>query len=74
MTKVKFSSKDKYVVTTGGNDKTVIIWDTDFAMDDSNSQMQQDEEDKYQNVEYEDDDDFIESKVDKSKEVKQLAK
>lgn len=31
VTKVKFSANDKYVVSTGGNDKTVIIWDTDFG-------------------------------------------
>jgi WD40 repeat protein len=32
VTKVKFSANDQYVVTTGGNDKTVIVWETDFAL------------------------------------------
>jgi microtubule-associated protein-like 6 len=39
VTKVKFSFNDKYVISTGGNDKTVIVWETDFAMDDPSSQM-----------------------------------
>lgn len=38
VTKVKFSANDKYVITTGGNDKTVIVWETDFAMGDPNNQ------------------------------------
>lgn len=50
VTKVKFSSGDKYVISTGGNDKTVIIWETDFG---ANSNKL-DEEDK---VQYDDDDD-----------------
>lgn len=37
VTKVKFSPNDKYVISTGGNDKTVLVWETDFAMDDPNS-------------------------------------
>ena len=37
VTKVKFTANDKYVVTAGGNDKTMIVWETDFAMDDPNS-------------------------------------
>lgn len=36
VTKVKFSNNDKYVISTGGNDKTVIVWETDFSMDDPN--------------------------------------
>ncbi len=31
VTKVKFSANDTYVVTTGGHDKTVLIWETDFG-------------------------------------------
>jgi WD40 repeat protein len=31
VTKVKFSAGDNYVVSTGGNDKTVLIWQTDFG-------------------------------------------
>ena len=37
MTKVKFSANDKYIISTGGNDKTVIVWETDFAMGDPNA-------------------------------------
>lgn len=32
MTKVKFSANDTYLVTTGGHDKTVLIWETDFSI------------------------------------------
>lgn len=31
LTEVKFSHKDDYLLTVGGNDKTVIIWKTDFG-------------------------------------------
>lgn len=29
VTKVKFSANDRLVVSTGGNDMTVMIWETD---------------------------------------------
>ncbi len=29
VTKVKFSANDRYVVSTGGNDMTVMVWETD---------------------------------------------
>jgi hypothetical protein len=54
------------VISAGGNDKTVIVWETDFAMDDPNSALMKEEEHK--DVYYDDDDeDFVEHKVDKSK-------
>ena len=34
VTKIKFTNNDKYVVSTGGNDKTLIVWETDFSLDD----------------------------------------
>ena len=39
VTKVKFSANDRFVISTGGNDKTVIVWETDFALDDPNSRL-----------------------------------
>jgi microtubule-associated protein-like 6 len=33
VTKVKFSAGDKYVISTGGNDKTVLVWETDFSIE-----------------------------------------
>jgi len=66
VTKVKFSANDQYVVSTGGNDKTVIIWETDIGM--AGGQM---EEAKNQpDPQYDDDDGFVESKVDFSKDAK----
>ena len=32
VTKIKFSANDQFVVSAGGNDKTVIVWETDFGM------------------------------------------
>lgn len=72
VTKVKFSANDTFVVSTGGNDKTVIVWETDFAMDDPSSQLSLEEEEK-ENVDF-DDSDYVESKVDKVKLAKQQQK
>ena len=33
VTRVKFSNNDKFVISTGGNDKTVIVWETDFSLE-----------------------------------------
>ena len=32
VTKCKFSANDNFLVTTGGQDKTVLIWETDFGV------------------------------------------
>ena len=37
VTKVKFTFDDQFVITTGGNDKTVIVWETDFGFGKSSS-------------------------------------
>lgn len=31
VTRVAFSANDRYLISVGGNDKTVLIWETDFA-------------------------------------------
>ena len=36
VTKVKFAFDDCYLVSTGGNDKAVIVWETDFGSGDQN--------------------------------------
>lgn len=58
VTKVRFSANDKYVVSTGGNDMTVMVWETDIG---GFTEMVDDEE-----AEYEDDPDdpAFESKQD----------
>ncbi len=35
VTKVKFSFDDRYLVSTGGNDKTVIVWSTDMGAEET---------------------------------------
>lgn len=64
VTRVRFSANDKFVVSTGGNDKTVLIWKTDFAMDEPHKKGFEEEE-KY-DPQY-DDDGFVENKIDQSK-------
>jgi WD40 repeat protein len=73
VTKVKFTANDKYVISTGGNDKTVIVWETDFAMDDPHSYLHNEEEEE-KDIDYGDDEAFFESKVDKAKIQKAEAK
>jgi WD40 repeat protein len=34
VTGVKFTANDTFVISTGGNDKTVMVWDTDINDDD----------------------------------------
>lgn len=35
VTGVKFTANDTFVISTGGNDKTVLVWDTDINEDES---------------------------------------
>lgn len=44
VTKVKFSLNDKYLVSTGGNDKTVLIWETDFECKPDKGVFEEEEE------------------------------
>lgn len=73
ITEVKFTANDRFVITTGGNDKTVIVWETDFSMDGPGGaagvQRQIEEEKVYINPNI-DDSDFIESKFDVAKQQK----
>lgn len=62
VTKVKFSANDEYLFTTGGNDKTVFVWETDFG----EGQIEQSQPDYEPN----EDDPENEDKVDHSKEQK----
>jgi hypothetical protein len=50
VTRVLFSANDKYVITVGGHDKTVLIWETDFAAADARADLGDDladDEDAY---------------------------
>jgi len=62
VTEVKFSASDKYVISTGGNDKTVIVWETDFALE--NFKPNQVEEDDEEYEDYGEDDGFSGVQVD----------
>lgn len=35
MTRVAFSNDNQYVISAGGQDKTVMVWKTDFGDEDS---------------------------------------
>lgn len=60
VTSVRFSANDEYLFTTGGNDKTVMVWRTDFG----EGQVAQDPVPDY---DYNPDDPSLEDKTDKSK-------
>ena len=74
VTRAAFSSNDNYLITTGGNDKTVLIWETDFGTADPTSKQQEEDLDEYdlnlanEILEVEDD------MVDHSREEKQKEK
>ena len=76
VTKVKFSADDSYLYSTGGNDKCVFVWETDFGNNPDGHQkagkaiLNQKEEEV---DEYLEDDDCIQQKVlkDKRTEVNQ---
>lgn len=42
VTNVKFSHDDAFLVSTGGNDKCVFVWQTDFAVPDSDPVYEED--------------------------------
>jgi WD40 repeat protein len=49
VTGVKFTANDTFLVSTGGNDKTVFVWDTDINDEDQayfNAQQQAEESDE----------------------------
>ena len=61
LTEVKFSNGDNYLATVGGNDKTLIIWSTDFG-EETNEYDDDDEEVKVSGDEEEED--YIETAQD----------
>jgi len=38
--KIRFSKFDKFLISVGGNDKCVFIWETDFAMEGAGNSKQ----------------------------------
>lgn len=75
VTKVKFSADERYVITTGGNDKTVIVWETDFGFDGAEP-AEEEVISEHNSFEMEDDDleDFQTSNLDRAKTMKLQAK
>lgn len=67
VTKVKFTADDRSLVSVGGNDKTLIFWDTDFAMGGGQQLFDESDDDDGQADGLDDDDDFEVSRVDKAK-------
>jgi len=72
VTKVKFTKDDVFCVSVGGNDKTLIFWETDFGAGSAPVQDEESSEDEPQQLDH--DDDFEVSRVDRAKEEKQKAK
>lgn len=48
MTNVRFSAKDDYIITTGGNDLSVFVWNTDIY--DEVDQGQEEEKEQIEEV------------------------
>ena len=48
VTRVVFSADDHFLISVGGNDKTVLVWETDFAAgksaEDPNDDLEVDED------------------------------
>lgn len=66
VTRAVFSASDKYLVTTGGADKTVLVWQTDLAADDADDDDDQVDEKEGARI--------SEDLTDQSKIAKQRAK
>ena len=64
VTRVRFSAEDQFLVSTGGNDKTTIIWRTSYNAPEMN-------EDPNENVDDDDYDETIKPKVRHIKEPKE---
>jgi WD40 repeat protein len=43
VTKVKFTARDRLVISTGGNDKTVIVWENDACLNDGGTSIMENE-------------------------------
>ena len=76
VTGVKFTANDTFVISTGGNDKTVMVWDTDINEDEAAYFGQQEEEEVKGAATMDDDGDdgFAENRLDDAKEARQGAK
>ena len=58
-------------MSVGGNDKTLLVWETDFSMDDPNSQLRNEPlDDRNNKVQVHPDDEYITTRVDKAREEK----
>lgn len=52
VTKVKFLDNDSYVVSTGGEDRTIILWQTDFGNSQGDQVEDEEEEEQINKDEY----------------------
>lgn len=72
--RVKFTANDKYLVSVGGNDKTLFFWETDFCMDDPDSNANRQPEEDHDEADIHPDDEFVTNRIDRAKTLKQAAK
>ena len=69
VTKIRFTPDDNFLISVGGNDKSVFVWETDFGNNNSNNKKKEsenktEETDEEEEEEEEDDDDEKEEKTD----------
>eukprot|EP01017_Pseudomicrothorax_dubius_P042573 TRINITY_DN6973_c0_g1_i5.p1 TRINITY_DN6973_c0_g1~~TRINITY_DN6973_c0_g1_i5.p1 ORF type:complete len:396 (-),score=106.64 TRINITY_DN6973_c0_g1_i5:60-1247(-) len=64
VTRVRFSADDSFLISVGGNDKSVLVWETDFG-----TGSQEAEEEKKEGEDEEIDEEFVQRKKVKKKNV-----
>ena len=61
--KVRFSNDDRFLISVGGNDKSVLVWETDFGVqredEDEEEDNEQEERNDNENEDYNEDNDNV---------------
>ena len=70
VTKVKFFGDDSKMISTGGNDKTIFVWETSFAGALQQSDSEEDEEEEEEEEEDIESDDLDEDEMGIQEKVK----
>lgn len=77
VTRVRFMMEDNFLITTGGNDKTSIIWTTDFGAGNKKMIRQKSgiraEETQQESEQWDDEDEFVTKKTVRHKFAEEIA-
>ena len=73
--KIRFTPNDQYLISVGGNDKSVFVWETDFGSNSKNiKQIDEEKEEKVEEKESEEDEDEEEEEEDEEEDKKKKVK